>query len=89
MTWSRRRLMLLATLGALALALPLAACGRNGPLDPPPGGYIFDPGTVRTPTTNRGLQRDGETKPAEYDEQGRLIAPAGPKKKLPGDWLID
>lgn len=32
--WARR-FTLLALLGALAL--PLAACGKKGPLDPPPG----------------------------------------------------
>jgi predicted small lipoprotein YifL len=77
-------------LGALVLALPLSACGRKGPLDPPPGGYAFDPGTVRTPSSNLGQRREEERKPQpEYDEQGRPIAPRGPKKKLPGDWLID
>ena len=32
----------LAVIGVLALALPLAACGRKGPLDPPPGGYVLE-----------------------------------------------
>ena len=31
-----RRFTVLALLGALAL--PLASCGKKGPLDPPPGG---------------------------------------------------
>ena len=81
-------LILLVMVGALALTL--AACGRRGALDPPPGGYAFEPGTVRTPTTRRGLTREQETtKQPEYDDEGRLIAPEGRKKKLPGDWLID
>jgi predicted small lipoprotein YifL len=77
-------------LAIVVLAMALAACGRRGPLDPPPGGYAFDPGTVRTPTTNRGLRRENEQKPPEqYDDEGRPVVPEGAKKKLPGDWLID
>lgn len=83
-----RSLIFLATVGAFAMAA--SACGRKGPLDPPPGGYAFDQGTVRTPTTNKGLRRENEKEPTtEYDDDGRPIAPEGRKKKLPGDWLID
>ena len=78
--------MAFAVLGVLVLAL--TGCGRKGALDPPPGGYAFDPGTVRTPTTNRGARRDEQKEP-EYDDEGRPIAPEGRKRKLPGDWLID
>ena len=77
----------LATIGALALALPLSACGRKGGLDPPPGGSRLDGGAVRTPVTRRG--EAPVEKPREYDEDGRPIVPEGPKKKLPADWLID
>ncbi len=48
----------LAVIGALALALPLSACGRKGALDPPPGGSQLEAGTVRTPVTRRGAVRD-------------------------------
>jgi predicted small lipoprotein YifL len=76
---------------ATVLALPLADCGRKGPLDPPPGGYVLEPGTVKTPTTRRGAPGVPVTreKQPEYDEDGRPIAPEGLKKKLPADWLID
>ena len=74
----------LAVIGALALALPLSACGRKGGLDPPPGGSRLEAGTVRTPVTRRGAEA-----PPEYDENGRPIAASGPRKKLPADWLID
>jgi predicted small lipoprotein YifL len=83
----------LIALGAVgALALAVSGCGRKGALDPPPGGYAFDPGTVRTPTTQRGLRREEEEKKQqqpEYDDEGRPIAPEGNKRRLPGDWLID
>jgi hypothetical protein len=75
-------------IGMLALALPLSACGRKGALDPPPGGSLLEAGTVRTPVTRRGAEVPRD-KPTEYDENGRPIAPVGPRKKLPGDWLID
>lgn len=86
---SRRSLIPFAVLGAMILALPLSACGRKGPLDPPPGGYAFDPGTVRTPTTQRGLRRENEREAIELDDEGRPVASEGRKKRLPGDWLID
>jgi hypothetical protein len=78
----------LAVIGALALALPLSACGRKGGLDPPPGGSRLEAGTVRTPVTRRGAEPPVEKAP-EYDADGRPIAPTGPRKKLPADWLID
>ena len=86
---SRSRLpSFVAVIGLVALALPLAACGRKGSLDPPPGGYVLEQGTVKTPTSGQGAARVPDKQP-EYDEEGRPIAPQGLKRKLPGDWLID
>ena len=82
----------LAMIGALALASLLSGCGRKGSLDPPPGGYQLERETIRTPVSGTGKAREAEQPPQkdpEYDEQGRPIAPAGSKKKLPGDWLLD
>ena len=58
---------------ALTLGLTLSACGRRGPLDPPPASSSLAP------------------QPAELDTdaQGRPIAPPGPKRRLPIDWLLD
>jgi hypothetical protein len=78
----------LVLIGVLALALPLSACGRVGGLDPPPGGSQLESAAVRTPVTRRGVVAPPEKAP-EYDENGRPIAPTGPRKKLPADWLID
>jgi predicted small lipoprotein YifL len=72
----------IALTGALAAALLVSGCGRKGPLDPPPGGWEIAPGTTSTPVTNRPAQ------PA-FDEEGKPIAPTGPKRKTPADWLID
>jgi predicted small lipoprotein YifL len=65
-----------ATVAALALALglTLSACGRKGGLDAPPDGQGFYP--------LLGAQPD-------VDAQGRPIAPAAPKKRIPLDVLLD
>jgi predicted small lipoprotein YifL len=75
----------LAIIGVVAAACLLSACGRKGPLDPPPGGLALDSGTIRTPVTSRA----GAALPTEYDEEGKPVAPAGQKRKIPADWLID
>jgi predicted small lipoprotein YifL len=76
----------LATIGMLSAALMLAGCGRKGALDPPPGGYVLSSGSGRTPVSNRGLQPDQRP---QYDSEGKPLAPAGPEKRIPPDWLID
>jgi predicted small lipoprotein YifL len=72
---SSRPVLRAAVIGAtaLALGLTLSACGRKGPLDPPPGASLEGPGGA----------------PVEYDAQGKPIAPPGQKKRLPIDWLLD
>ena len=83
-----RRNRLLISCAILGIgALTLAGCGRKGALDPPPGGYALEP-TTKTPVTNRGEQLPPRTGPA-YDEEGKPIAPPGPKRRTPADWLID
>ena len=76
--------------GALVAALTLAGCGRKGALDPPPGGYSLSSGSGSTPVTSRGLRQD-QPSPSQpqYDSDGRPLAPAGPDKRIPPDWLID
>ena len=83
-----RRNRLLISCAILGIgALTLAGCGRKGALDPPPGGYALEP-TTTTPVTGRGEALPKRTGPA-YDEQGRPIAPEGPRRRTPADWLID
>ena len=79
-------LMSLALVGAFALTL--AGCGRKGALDPPPGGYALERSTTTTRVTNRGEPLPPRTGPA-YDDEGRPIAPDGPKRRHPADWLLD
>ena len=87
MRHSDRPFLRLALIGALAASFGLAACGRKGPLDPPPGGYALSP-TTKTPVTSRGEQLPKRTEPA-YDEEGKPIAPEGPKRRTPLDWLLN
>jgi predicted small lipoprotein YifL len=61
-----------AVLG-FALAAGLSACGRKGPLDPPPA-------ALASPQQPSSL---------DVDAEGRPIAPTGQKKRLPIDWLLD
>jgi predicted small lipoprotein YifL len=79
-------LISLALVGAFALAL--SGCGRKGALDPPPGGYALDRATTTTAVTSRGEQLAPRRGPA-YDEEGKPIAPEGPKRRTPVDWLLD
>ena len=58
---------------ALALGLTLSACGRRGPLDPPPG-------------ASSNLEQPADI---QMDAQGRPLAPVGQKRRLPIDWLLD
>ena len=72
----------LAVLGVLALAFLLEGCGRKGPLDAPPGAWV-------TPRGTAPIRPDTPPPEQVVDEDGKVIAPAGPKRRLPGDWLID
>jgi len=71
---SDRPILRAAALGAvLAVALTLSACGRKGPMDPPPG-------------SSSAVEQPAEIL---LDNQGRPIAPVGQKRRLPIDWLLD
>ena len=84
----QRSLISVALIGVFALALSVSGCGRQGALDPPPGGYVLERNVTRTAITSRGEVRPAAKQP-EFDEYGRPVAPDGSRKKLPGDWLID
>jgi predicted small lipoprotein YifL len=72
-------------IGALAVALLLAGCGRKGPLDPPPGGWEVPSRSGMTPVTNN----PAPPAPQEYDDEGRPIAPVGRNRRLPIDSLLN
>jgi predicted small lipoprotein YifL len=83
----------LALIGALAASLALAACGRKGPLDPPPGASLAgEPQADTNPMSNPiampigGQVKDGNT---GVGPDGRALAPKGPKKQIPLDVLLN
>jgi predicted small lipoprotein YifL len=69
----------LAMIGALAAALGLTACGRKGPLDPPPAASLAG--------NKSAAQSSGG--PPVLDRQGRPTAPPGPNKRIPLDVLLN
>jgi hypothetical protein len=85
-------------IGLLFGALGLAACGRKGGLDSPPGGASLAqepaPGApgLRVPiggaaATPIGGQAAGGN--AGVGADGRALAAPGPKKRIPLDVLLD
>jgi hypothetical protein len=80
-----RRLARIAVVGALALALGVAGCGRKSGLDPPPGASIADQGP---PPAGAPAAAGGP--PAGVGPDGKALAPAqGPKRTTPFDFLLN
>jgi predicted small lipoprotein YifL len=79
----QRPMILIAMIVALSAAVLLSACGRKGPLDPPPGARA-----LQQQSNTASPNQDSILFP-EYDEQGRPIAPPGQKRRIPLDVLID
>jgi len=84
----------LALIGALAASLGLAACGRKGPLDPPPSASLAGETQSNTPnplsnpmaTPIGGQAKNGD---AGVGPDGRPLAPKGPKRQIPLDVLLN
>jgi predicted small lipoprotein YifL len=90
-----RPFLRLALIGALVASLGLAACGRKGPLDPPPGASLEGVPQANKPermSTNRGATpiggqaRDGN---AGVGPDGQPQAPRGPEKRIILDGLLN
>ena len=84
----------LALIGVLAAALGLAACGRKGPLDPPPGASLEGEPQPHAPNliSNKGVKAIGSDPADDYpgvDENGQARAPKGPKKRIPLDNILN
>jgi predicted small lipoprotein YifL len=67
----------IAAVGVLVAALGLGACGRKGPLDPPPGAAALDQPAEGPPA----IGPDGQPIPPP--------PPTGPKKAFFLDFLLD
>ena len=76
-----RRLFRIALIGALAASLGLAACGRKGPLDPPPASLAGDQAVVAPDPSDRSKPPIGP--------DGRPIAPGAANKRIPLDVLLN
>ena len=76
-----RPLLRLALIGALAASFGLAACGRKGPLDPPPAASLAGDQSVPAGDAKYG--------PPVIGPDGKPIAPAGPNKRIPLDVLLN
>jgi predicted small lipoprotein YifL len=76
-----RPVLCLAMIGALVASIGLSACGRKGPLDPPPGASLA--GQQITPE-----DIDTRDKPV-LGRDGKPLAPAGQNKRIPLDVLLN
>lgn len=84
----------LALIGALIASLGLAACGRKGPLDLPPGGSLAGEPQASVPARTSGPMVSPIGGQAKDDNpgvgpDGRPQAPKGPNKRIFLDGLLD
>jgi predicted small lipoprotein YifL len=78
--WAR-----LAAVGALVAALGLSACGRKGPLDPPPSAaapvqYSGEPGAPQRAAPSQIVGADGKA---------AAPPPSGSQQRFILDWLVE
>ena len=86
MNRDRRPLLRLALIGALAASFALAACGRKGPLDPPPGASLAgEQAAPAAPAAPAGAQ----VYRGPIGPDGRPIAPNMRDKSIPLDVLLN
>jgi predicted small lipoprotein YifL len=88
-----RRFLRLALIGALMASLGLAACGRKGALDPPPGASLTGeqsaaPSPMANPIASPIGGHAKDDNPG-MDASGRALAPKGQKKQIPIDVLLN
>jgi predicted small lipoprotein YifL len=83
----------LALIGLAVASIALTACGRKGPLDPPPGASLAGEQQAETNSMSNPIAAPigGQTKygDAGVGPDGRPLAPKGPKKQIPLDVLLN
>ena len=94
MSRNARPFLRLALIGALIASLGVAACGRKGPLDPPPGASLEGVAQPNAPNliSNKGVRAIGSVPDDDnpgVDENGQARAPKGPKKRIPLDNILN
>ena len=88
-----RPFLRLALIGLAVASLGLAACGRKGPLDPPPGASLEGepqanmPDLMSSSPTPVGSAATADNPGVGPD--GQPLAPKGPKKRIPLDVLLN
>ncbi len=85
MRHSDRPALRLALIGALVASLGLTACGRKGPLDPPPGASLV--GAQAVPAGDETKASRDNRPILGFD--GKPIAPGGTNKRIPLDVLLN
>ncbi|HSL79199.1 MAG TPA: lipoprotein [Pseudolabrys sp.] len=80
MNRDRRPLLRLALIGALAASFALAACGRKGPLDPPPSASVAG---------EQAVPAGAQVYRGPIGPDGRPIAPGMRDKSIPLDVLLN
>lgn len=65
----------LALVVVMAAALGLTACGRKGPLDPPPPSAEVTPPPANAPRPSLGEQNYGPLPPASERQRSAAVAP--------------
>lgn len=83
--WGRIVLSWVAVAVALTAALGLAACGRKGPLDPPPSAALTQPAP---PAARPGLGEEHYGTPPGAPPPTAAAAPAPQQKSFFLDFLI-
>lgn len=82
-------------IAALCAALGLAACGRKGPLDPPPGASLANEPQAENPSPLSPMKQTPIGGQARADgnsgvgPDGQPLAPKGPPKRTPLDVLLN
>ena len=79
----------LALIGALAASLGLAACGRKGPLDPPPAASLAGEQANAPGAAGSNRQAQPQQEGAGITSAGEAVAPKGPHKQIPLDVLLN
>lgn len=89
--FSGKRLVRLAAVGAIVAALGLSACGRKGPLDPPPGAAIPKERQAadQAPIAVPGAMQPKEAKRKRSTREPAAAAKSGEQRSFFLDWLLD
>ena len=84
---SAKRWARIAAVAAIASALGLSACGRKGPLDPPPYAAAYD-SPQAAPADPAVARQDAQV---GVTREGKAVAPARTKDNRPFilDWLVE